>query len=1034
MTGEPGRAVRVRLLGEFDAWLGDDRLVVESARGRALLGYLALHDGQQRRERVAFVLWPDSSEAQARTNLRHLLHTLRQSVPELDRLVDATAQTLSWRRDETTWLDIAAFEAALADGSPEALAEAQALYRGDLLSGQYDDWLGDHRERLRERYIESLRDAMASAAQGGEHAEAVRLGRELVRREPLDERSHRLLIDAHVGAGDRAGAVRAYHQCVSTLRDELGIDPSVETVDAFEALSSGAPEVPTPDQAAPVSRARLVGRADEWSALSTWWHEAESGHPRLVLVTGEAGIGKTRLIEDLSVWCTRRGAAVAGGRSYSTEVELGLGLAVAWLRAPDMDRPVRWLTDNDRAVLGELVPELRPPDVELVPVDAAGQRRRFFDAFVRTIEAAGRPTLLVTDDAQWCDALSLQLIHYLVRREPSLPLLVVATARSEDLDRAHPLHLTVAGLHAIDRAGEIALSRLDQNATAELANDIRAAALDATAAAALHDDTEGNPLFIVEAVRAGWSGTGPKELTPKLQAVITSRLQLLTAPTSELLGVAAAVGREFSTAVLGRAAAVEDSQLVRALDELWRRGIISEGGVDSYDFTHGKIRDAAYARLGPAARRRNHARVAAALIDLHHDDEAAVSGEVARHFDLAGEVAPAIEWYSRAATEAQRRNAPAEAVRLLERSRQLVAELPDGAARVRHEMQTLAGSATPLGASEGWSSTRLAEVQRRALELAATHGGEVDPAILRSLAMTKLSADDFATARAVARQLRRTAEANGDLGLVVESDYLLGIAAFWAGDLGAARAHFADAIGGLQPEQAIDHFVRFGHDPRVVCLSRLANTLWLLGERQAAFDASAMAFATADQLDHPFSRALAHTFGALLAVDDGDAARCRFHVEQMTSKAEQHRPHRVASEAFLGYLEAVDGNTRVGIERIRGSIDASRSGDLAPGFGAVLARLHVAALAAVGDAARGRVVVEEALASSNARVWEPEFRRQLAAFMADLDEPGTEIDAELARAEAIGRRFGAVAVIQRIGETRRLLGAAGKLARVPGNA
>ncbi|MDQ3986676.1 MAG: AAA family ATPase, partial [Actinomycetota bacterium] len=632
-TGRSANSKRlnVRLFGELDLRLGDERLPpLDSARARSLLAYLLLNDhAPQSRQRLAFLLWPDSTEGQARTNLRHLLHTLRRASPTLDRFLDVTSQTLRWRPDAAYWLDVSAFEAALAradagsDDGLAALREAASYYTGDLLDGCYDEWLIETRERLRDRYIAALQRLSNLLADRGEHAEAMRLGRELLRSDALNEDTYRLLMRMHDAADDRAGAVRVYHECVSTLQRELGVEPSAATKEAYARLmrSEHRSSEPEPERGR-VTAAGLVGREPEWDQLTDSWKDAERGRARLVLVTGEPGVGKSRVVEELATWCAHRGAVVGQARSYPTEGELGYGVVISWLRTADVASQLRATYPSDVTELSRLLPELddAPETPAPATVDEAEERRRLFDAVARTLTASGRPTLLVADDAQWCDAQSLQLIHYLLRLEPNSPLLIVGTVRREELDDDHPLGALVGEPEMLDRTTEIALDRLTRAETEELALDLAGGALDHINVDALYAETEGNPLFIVETMRAGWDGSRSGELSPKLQAVISARLRRLSKDARDVLELAATVGREFAVDSLAGASVIDDIPFVRGLDELWRRGIIREHGIDAYDFSHGKIRDVAYEALSPAARRRNHLLIAEALLKLHKRD------------------------------------------------------------------------------------------------------------------------------------------------------------------------------------------------------------------------------------------------------------------------------------------------------------------------------------------------------------------------------------------------------------------------------
>ncbi|MDQ3963933.1 MAG: AAA family ATPase, partial [Actinomycetota bacterium] len=625
------KRLNVRLFGELDLRLGDERLpLLDSARARSLLAYLLLNDhAPQSRQRMAFLLWPDSTEGQARTNLRHLLHTLRRTSPELDRFLDVTPQTLRWHPDAAYWLDVAAFESALARADAEsddefaALREAVSYYIGDLLDGSYDEWLIETRERLRDRYFAALQRLTNLLADRGEHAEAIRLGRELLRSDPLNEDTYRLLMRMHDAADDRAGAVRVYHECVSALQRELGVEPSAATMEAYARLMhSGHRSIEAEPERDPVTAAALVGRDSEWDQLMDCWRDAERGQARLVLVTGEPGIGKSRIVEELATWCAHRGALVGQARSYPTEGELGYGVVISWLRTADVASQLRATYPSYVTELSRFLPELDDGSETMAPttVDEGDERRRTFDAVALSLTASGRPTLLVADDAQWCDAQSLQLIHYLLRLEPSSPLLIVGTVRREEVDDDHPLGALVGELEMHDRTTEIALGRLTRAATEELALHLTRGALDDTNADALYAETEGNPLFIVETIRAGWDGSRSGGLSPKLQAVISARLRRLSKDARDVLGMAATVGREFAVDSLVGASGIDDIPFVRGLDELWRRGIIREHAIDAYDFSHGKIRDVAYEALSPAARRRNHLLIAEALLKLHKRD------------------------------------------------------------------------------------------------------------------------------------------------------------------------------------------------------------------------------------------------------------------------------------------------------------------------------------------------------------------------------------------------------------------------------
>ena len=933
---------------------------LESARAESLLAYLLIHrDAPQPRQRLAFLLWPDSSEPQARTNLRHVLHNLRRALPEADDHLEVTPRTLQWRPDSPLWLDLHEFEAALDRGE---LRTAVDLYSGDLLTGCYDDWVLEERERVSQLHLHALERLVGLLEERGEHAEAIRYAERLLRHDPLREDTYRRLMRLHDARGDRVRALRVYHACTGTLERELGVEPSTATRAAYEALLPTEGDAEQPERAA-----GLVGRAGERARLTELWRASERGHAQLVLVTGEPGVGKTRLVEELRSWCAHRGAVAAEARSYFAEGALAYAPVAAWLRSEPFAARRGRLDPGRRAELARVLPELAgesaPP-----PLPEAERRRRLFDALAAALLAPGEPTLLVADDLHWADADTLQFLHYLIRTAADAPLLVLSTARREDIVERHPLDDLVAGLRALDRVADIELGRLPRPETAILAERVAGRSLDAGEADRIFAETEGNPLFVVETVRAGGA-------SPRVHAVLEARLAQLSDGAHDLAALAATIGREFTSDLLGAASGASEEELVRGLDELWRRRIVRERGVDAYDFSHDKLREAAYAGLGPARRGRLHLRVARALERLHADDPGLVAGRVAAHYDRAGAAGDAVSWYELAAREAQRMYANREAIRLLERGLELAA--PD------RELALLTALLVPLAAVEGAESPRLIDVQRRAVRAS---GGESAPPLLRSIALTSLSQGRFDEARRAAREL----QASDDDVLLVEGDYLLGISAFWQGELEAAREHFEAAVERSKPEHRTTHLLHYGLDPTVVCLSRLGNTLAFLGDAEGAIQVRDRALALAEEIGHPNTTGTALVFAALLALELRDEEGVREYAAALSavSASGEAKAPTIAAEAVGGYVDVLDGRIEPGLARIDGALDEAREAQHAPGQQAAIVRILLEACAVAGDAETGIAVAERALAEGmgGVRLWEADTRRRLAEFRGTLAE------------------------------------------------
>lgn len=291
----------VHLLGAFGVAYGDQPVTtVNTARMQSLLAYLILHrDAPQSRSHLAFQFWPNSSESQAYTNLRKLFHQLHHALPDADRFLCAGARALQWQPDAPFTLDVAEFEnLAGQTASPQALREAVAIYRGDLLQGCYDDWILFERERLRQMLAETLERLIALLESGGDYRAAIQYAQRLLYLDPLHEAAYRSLIRLHALSGDRAGVVRTYHTCVRMLQRELDIEPGIKTYEAYEqGLEMAAAGRPVSDDGLvvrmdnlPPLLTRFIGRKRESEQV----RQLVLAH-RLVTLTGVGGIGKTQL-------------------------------------------------------------------------------------------------------------------------------------------------------------------------------------------------------------------------------------------------------------------------------------------------------------------------------------------------------------------------------------------------------------------------------------------------------------------------------------------------------------------------------------------------------------------------------------------------------------------------------------------------------------------------------------------------------------------------------------------------------------------
>lgn len=672
--------LHIQLLGDFRlTYLDKPLTAIDKARQQSLLAYLILHrDAPQARKHLAFLFWPDTSEEQALTNLRNLLHKLRQALPEPDRFLLSDMHTVQWHPQAACRLDVEVFTALAQSDLAVDLEQAANLYHGELLPSCYDDWIIPERERLQQMLMEALEKIIRQKETARAYAEALGYAKRLLGCDPLREETYRLLMRLYALNDDRAAAMHVYHTCATSLQRELGVAPGPATQQAYEKLIhlDKLPAAPARIQSAIFP---LVGREAEWGLCQSLWQASPAARLRLVLIKGEAGIGKTRLAEELIGWANRQGVTTRIARGYAGQGQPAYAPLVEWLRSQSLGRLEQvWLTE-----LARLLPEIavQHPDLPApAPLTQDWQRLRLFEAIATALIKDHPAQVLLLEDMQWCDRDTLAWLRYLLQSalyaSSGAQMLVAGTRRTEEQPADPALELFLEDLRRTDQLSEIELGPLDEPATSRLAAAITGHELEPFQKRLLFQGSEGNPLFVVEMVRAGLAKLEPgkpeqtspgmqpgRTLPLKVRQVIEARLGQLTAPAQELVGLAAAAGRAFNLNVLQHAGSADEETLVQGLDELWRRRIVREQGTDAYAFSHDKIREVAYARLSLARRRLLHHRIALALESVYARALDPVSGQIAVHYELAGNLEQAIPYYERAAEAAQRVYANEDAIR-----------------------------------------------------------------------------------------------------------------------------------------------------------------------------------------------------------------------------------------------------------------------------------------------------------------------------------------------------------------------------------
>lgn len=1020
--GKVLRMLHVTVLGE--QFMSDDvtgTVRTRSSRSIALVAYLCVHPGSpQPRQRIAGLFWPESTDAQALTNLRRELHQLRQVLGD-DLSLSVEPAGLCWRDSETCQVDArvfasernAALSAAAVDDDPELLAHAHIAlnsYGGDLLPGVYDDWVQDVRAQLTRQCVELCDLVCAAAARTGDLATAVREARRRVRLEPVEEIGYRTLMRLQAELGDRAGAISAYHHCASVLERELGVDPDAQTQALLKRLLDSGDGPVTPDlahkastQRAGVAAARLIGRNVELQRLLSAWQSAADGHPQLAIVSGEAGVGKTRLVAEVAAAARAQGALVAITQCFGTSGRLPLAPVADWLRDSAIASATTGLDPVWRAEVDRLVPGgarlEAASDGSRAKVDA-WQRHRFFEGLGRALTGLGRPTLLVLDNLQWCDEETLSFITFCLGLIPNAPMLVAATVRNDALG-VDPLAEWREHMRAAGMLSEISLDPLDVNQTANLAEMLLGRPLQGGDAQTLQGTTGGFPLYVVEASRAATDGDDSRFEFGGLSAVLGRRLDQATPMAREIAGLAAAVGRDFSLDLIAEASDRSAQDVVRAVDELWRLRIVRELP-QGYDFSHDLLRDAAYGAVSPPQRWLLHRRLAQGLELLHADGRDAVAVQLAEQYVRGGLRERAVSYYKQAAQVAAGTFANSEAIRLYGKALTIVRSLPEGRGRDSVELDLMEGLTPPLNAEQGYSSPQLQNATERCLALAEGLGRR--DSVLTSL--IGLWTSRFVQGQVVAgHEIATRALAMVDSGSELE------------GQAHLAYAGSSATMG--MPAQAVVHFdlacersegapsLIVGSKPDVHARAWSAHAYWLLGQDDESRAACDEAIVRARDVDHPYSLAVALAYGALTSQMRNDLSELDRTVHELNALCD-----RFGIAYYRDWGVVLDGWIRAdtaGIRAARQGINALRSaGSLVrmPYWLSLLADL----LDRDGQPDAARATLDAALIDGRAHGdvwWIPEVMRMRAAY----DTPINAV-ARLEASAVLARSHGSLAHVR----------------------
>ena len=789
--------MRFRILGPLEVLDSDGRPVPLGGRSEQILLATLLVEANQvvSRDRLIDTLWGDHPPDTAANTLQVHISKLRRTLSaSSDSAVPLHTRTPGYvLRTAPGELDAHRFEeltAELPAGAEPALisarlTEALSMWRGPVLDGLEAEgaWRGEI-TRLEELRVSVVERRINADLDLGRHQALSGELEALVRAHPLREGFRAQLMLALYRSGRQADALNVYNEIRKLLADELGIDPN-PALQALElAILNQAPglvtsypghggsavvqassdvprsdRIPLPRRLAGRPTIGVVGRKTELQVIADAYDRVvDNEGPALLLVSGEAGQGKTTIVAEAARNCFERGACVLFGHceedlaSHYQYFAEALGHYMSHVRGED----VRALVEAHGSGLARLVPAIsgNPGLPSSKATDADTERYLLFAATVGMIAAIAeqQPVVLILDDLQWADPGSLALLRHLVSTDQVRRILIVATYRDSELAQADALRDTLGTLRRHGSVSRIALTGLDDEAVvnffeAAAGHDLDVSGVDL--AHAVYRETDGNPFFVSEVLRhlsetgaiyqdsAGqWVVENTLDLTnlpESVREVIGGRVARLGKASEHALSYAAVIGRDFDLELLARATGTAEDGLLDMLDAAMAAALVGEldDAPGHFNFTHSLIQHTLYQNLGPTRRSRAHRQVAEALEDLCGDRPGARVGELARHWVAAVqpiELARAVMYSHKAGEAALSALAPADALRYFSQALDLLAQSVQPDPVLGLDLLIGLGTAKRQTGDPTFRDTLL-EASRRAVEL-----GDTDRLVAAALA------------------------------------------------------------------------------------------------------------------------------------------------------------------------------------------------------------------------------------------------------------------------------------------------------------
>ncbi|MFL4945922.1 BTAD domain-containing putative transcriptional regulator [Streptomyces sp. MMS24-I31] len=933
---------------------GGKRIDLGPPRQRALLAVLLTHVGRVvPLTSIIKAIWGHNPPRQVTGTLQAYVSRLRKVLRHHDRSVQLTHHLHGYLLDaDARLVDAVVFEAKVKDcrrllkagdleGASSAAWSALELWKGkplgELCDYEFAVLEADRLEQVRLRALDVW--AQACLRMGAYEEVAVQLGEEL-RRNPSLERLGGQLMTAQYHSGQPAEALLTYERIRTAVAEELGVDLSRELQDLHGEIlrqeltdsavagppsrtvlpprTAQAPE-PTAPRAAvspPPSGDRLVGRQGEVERLQVLLEGVRRGRGRLLLVLGEQGMGKTRLVHEMAQLA---GAGVCVVRSSCSAVP---------------SSPVYWVWEQAVLQLGR---EDTDRGADQPPLQAQRTPEQHFAYQMQTCQAvllaAERgPLILLLEDLHFADVRVLELLHLLVRHISHAPVMVLATMRDHELAKDRALRRAVGRILQEGNSGTVRLRGLTEGQSRELIAAVRGTMPPQDEVRRLHRASGGNPFLLHSLLATPTTGEGPEGHPVPFEAreVLYERLSNCSADAFDVLTLCAVIGTRVRRPLLAGVLSLRGLPQ-NLVDDVLQTGLLRPDPADEgqLTFTHGLVRDLLVQDAQPLIRARWHHDVAAVLAARFQPGNA--TAEIRHHCLQASRVLGADEGLRpllNLADQAQQRFFHAESLRYLVDVASVIAALPRDEPTSAVELRLRKQMMWLHALLEGYGSPRVTQAFGQARQLEQTFDITQPTELLHTQAIAAIAEGRYSAAAETAGLLHELAEHGGGEEARSAACYADGVTLHVSGRLDEALA----ALG--QGVDIIDRLLNESggqvglsallNDQRIDYRAYLALTHWLSGDRTRAqhYRSELLQLTQSDRYDRPWDRAFARYVDALLAVAEGDvqgAWRAGRAGVDLTARCQLTYWHRMLAVP-LGWAEVYEGRTERGLARIRSAV------------------------------------------------------------------------------------------------------------------